>query len=293
MRIGIVGDVHMDWGAHDERWFSECGYDLLLVVGDLASRLRDGRRVARSLARLPLPVLVIAGNHDGVRLPLLAAEAFHRDRLSDRLCSAMTGRVAQLERALEPVPLGGYSVHRFELDGGPLAVIAARPHSMGGRRLSFRRYLAQRYGVTSLSESAAHLRMLVDTVGDEPLIFLSHNGPTGLGARPHDIWGCDFRPAWGDFGDPDLREAVDYALAQRKRVVAVVAGHMHHAVRGGGVRCWHVERDGVRYVNAARVPRIIGRGRGSRHHHLLLTGDDEVAAVREVWTRPCVCRAPD
>jgi hypothetical protein len=33
-----------------------------------------------------------------------------------------------------------------------------------------------------------------------------------LAARPHSmIWGCDFRPTDGDFGDPDLRIAIDHA----------------------------------------------------------------------------------
>lgn len=283
IRIGIVGDVHLAWDEQDERWFGACDYDLLLVVGDLASRLRDGLGVARSLARLPLPVVFIPGNHDGVSLPLLAAEAFCRDAWSDRLSESMAVRVDRLRQALGSVPLGGYSIHRFAVQRAPLVVLAARPHSMGGRRCAFRRYLATRFGVTTLAESAARLKALVDQTGDEPLIFLAHNGPTGLGSQPDAIWGCDFRPALGDFGDPDLREALDYAILRRKRVVAVVAGHMHHAVRGGGSRRWHLEREGVHYVNAARVPRIARRGRSRRRHHVRLDIDCRGVTVGEIW----------
>jgi uncharacterized protein (TIGR04168 family) len=283
VRIGIIGDVHMAWDQRDERWFAASGYDLLLLVGDLASRLRDGGSVARSLSRLDLPVLVIPGNHDGVPLPLLAAEALRSERWSDRLCATMGSRVDLLQQALGKVPLCGYSLHRFDLRGAPVAVLAGRPHSMGGRRCAFRRYLFARYGVTSLADSAARLRLLVDQVADEALLFLAHNGPASLGARPDDIWGCDFRPALGDFGDPDLRDAIDYALAQGKRVIAVVAGHMHHEVRGGGARRWHLEAEGVHYVNAAHVPRILGRGRARRHHHVLLTLDGADTSVDEVW----------
>ncbi len=32
-------------------------------------------------------------------------------------------------------------------------------------------------------------------ISSDTLIFLAHNGPTGLGGQKDDIWGCDFRPA--------------------------------------------------------------------------------------------------
>jgi uncharacterized protein (TIGR04168 family) len=283
VRIGIVGDVHDCWGDDDARWFDQAGYDLMLFVGDLASYLRDGRAVARSIATMSTPALVLPGNHDGVSLPQLAAEALGTEALCHWFGRGQARRCRAFERALGPVPCAGYSAHPFEVRGLAWTVIAARPHSMGGRRLSFRRYLEQRFGVPSLTQSAERLEALVAESETEQLLFLAHNGPTGLGAKPDDIWGCDFRPELGDFGDEDLRRAVDHARERRKRVIAVVAGHMHHAVKGGGERCWLVERDGVPYVNAARVPRIVRRAGRRERHHVLLRTDGARTLVEQVW----------
>lgn len=283
VRIGVIGDVHMAWHDRDRRWFAQSGYDLLLFVGDLASYWHDGRTVARSIAPLGVPALVMPGNHDGVSLPLLVAEALRSDRWSHRLSSGMRRRCRALEQALGPVPMVGFSAHSFELGGVRLSVVAGRPHSMGGRRLSFVRYLSERFGVSTLEQAARRLEELVDDCDAERLIFLAHNGPTGLGDGPADIWGCDFKPELGDFGDEELRHAVDHARSRGKRVLAVVAGHMHHRVRGGAVRRWHVVHEGVHYVNAARVPRIERRHGGRRAHHVLLTTDGEHTTVEEVW----------
>jgi uncharacterized protein (TIGR04168 family) len=283
LRIGILGDLHMHWSQSDLRWFSQAGYDLLLIVGDLASYFRDGRSVARSLARLPMPTLVMAGNHDGVSLPQLVAEALGQEQWCHRLGRGQSRRCRAMERALAPVPLVGYSLHPFHFNHLSLAVVAARPHSMGGPRLSFRRYLTERFGVGSLAESAQRLESLVDPWDGDRVIFLAHNGPTGLGRDRSDIWGCDFRASGGDFGDPDLGRAVAYARRQGKQVVAVVAGHMHHALHGGGQRRWRVEHDGVLYLNAARVPRVARLGGSRRRHHLLLRWDGNRAEVEPVW----------
>ena len=112
------------------------------------------------------------------------------------------------------------------------------------------------------------------------MIFLAHNGPTGLGTSRSDLWGCDFRREEGDFGDEDLALAITYARELGKRVLAVVAGHMHHRLRGGGKRRWYERKDGILYVNAARVPRIFEELGHAYHHHVDLTIDgDEVEAI--------------
>jgi uncharacterized protein (TIGR04168 family) len=232
---------------------------------------------------LPLPTLVIPGNHDGVSLPQLVAEALCHEGWSDRFGRGQARRCAQLERALGTVPAVGYSIHRFTRDGVAVAVVAGRPHSMGGPRLSCRRYLSERFGVSSLEQSARRLEALVDQCDAEAIVFLAHNGPTGLGAEPAAPWGNDFRAGAGDFGDPDLRRAIEYAQGSGKQVLAVVAGHMHHRLKGGGQRRWLVRQDGVWYVNAACVPRVRRQGHPVTRHHVLLTWDGEQARVEEVW----------
>jgi uncharacterized protein (TIGR04168 family) len=114
-------------------------------------------------------------------------------------------------------------------------------------------------------------------------VFLSHNGPVGLGDAPHDMWGCDFKPGGGDWGDPDLTAAVEYAIACGKRVLAVVAGHMHLRTKHGHERPWCARRDDTLYVNAARVPRIIARDREVHRHHVELIIDRDGVTANEVF----------
>jgi uncharacterized protein (TIGR04168 family) len=136
--------------------------------------------------------------------------------------------------------------------------------------------------VATLEDSAALLKRRVDQTRSERLIFLAHNGPYGLGDRPTDIWGCDFAPERGDWGDHDLTQAIAYARARGKQVLAVVAGHMHQRTRQGGRRSWHVERDGIHYVNAARVPRVYVENGARQRHHVRLEVAPDGVAVHEV-----------
>jgi len=282
LRFGVIGDIHSSWDERDVGDLDAAGYDCLLFVGDLASYRHDATGVARLISRLTTPALVIPGNHDGVSLAHLAAETFERRRLARALGRDQARRCAKLRRALEPVPLVGYSRHDVASDGLGVTVIAARPHSQGGSFFAFSRYLEDRYGVGSFESSARRLCRLVDEAPHDRIVFLGHNGPTGLGDRRSDIWGCDFRREEGDFGDADLRDAITHARERGKRVLAVVAGHMHHRLKGGGRRTWQVERDGTLYVNAARVPRVERRGEARTRHHVRLETDGERATAELV-----------
>jgi uncharacterized protein (TIGR04168 family) len=133
----------------------------------------------------------------------------------------------------------------------------------------------------------------VDAAESGNLIFLGHNGPWGLSENPTDIWGCDFDPGRGDFGDRDLTEAVHYAMNLGNRVLAVIAGHMHQQTYLGPKPFWRrgipgptrpmlVERGGVIYINAARVPRIFQQESKNFHHHLCFRFDGDDIEVSEV-----------
>lgn len=284
IRIAIIGDVHMRFTDADVAYFHRAAYDLRLLVGDVAGvRFGASLPVARRLAALPRPGVLIPGNHDAVTLVQLLAEVRQHERLARWTGRGQARRVQRLQAALGDLVMGGYSVHSYQVRGLAFDVIAARPFSQGGSWLGCRAYLRARYGVDSLAASAALLCRRVDEAPAGTLIFLAHNGPAGLGSNHSDLWGCDFRPEGGDFGDPDLQQAVAYAQAQGKRVVAVVAGHMHHALKGGGQRAWQLTRDGVCYVNAACVPRIQPRDGRTVHHHVCLTFDERSAAVTAQW----------
>ncbi len=290
IRLAIIGDVHGCWADADTDYFNAGRYDAVIFVGDLAP-LIGSLPTARKLAALRIPAYLIPGNHDASTAPQFLAELKHKRWLADVLGLGHARREARLGEALGGVKLRGYSLDTLTIKGRTLGLLAARPYSMGGDRLYFRGYLKRRYGVASLADSIARLRTLVDAAPPD-ILFLSHNGPSGLGAARDDIWGCDFRAEGGDFGDPDLRAAIDYALVQGKRVHAVMAGHMHQKLKRGGYRRhWQLSSNGVLYVNAARVPRIRYKADGQPRHHVALTLDEQGAHAEAIWinadNEPC------
>ena len=283
--IGVIGDVHLFWDDEDVAFFNRGGYDLLLFVGDLAgyTQLR-GRRVARSLRKLRVPAMCIPGNHDGLHAFQLGAEITPRaHRLRDVFCVGQANRCRSLDRALGDVELVAYCRRRMTLGGVPLNIVVGRPHSIGGRRMACIRYLAEHYGIDSMQASAARLRSLVDACDAAPILFLAHNGPSGLGDRASSIWGCDFRKKEEDWGDRDLEEAIRHARDDGRSVLAAVAGHMHRKTKSGKLRPAQIERDGVLYVNAAEVPRHRTLDGGKRRHHVKLTVTETTAAAADVW----------
>ncbi len=285
--IGIVGDVHRQFDQHDVTQCNQSDYDLLLFTGDLANYWHyEGLVVARQMARLQKPALIVPGNHDTLTAPQLLAEIKQWPRLRRWLAWGQPRRLRQWQRALGNVKVGGYSVHpvpgREDVD-----VVAARPFAMGGSVLHCRPQLQRQFGISTMAESAARLCRLVDEAPSQRLIFLAHNGPTGLGSSRDAMWGNDFWPEAGDFGDSDLRQAIDFAQQQGKTVLAVVAGHMHHHVKGGGQRPWQLVRDGIHYINAARVPRIfVVDGRTVHHHICLSLTKDDITVTEQLCATP-------
>lgn len=284
MKIAILGDVHRYFNEKDVAYFNQSDDDLLLFVGDLGNyRPGEGEAIARLMSQLMKPVLMIPGNHDGVTAWQLYAEIKQWPRLIRWTSHRQERRMARLQQALGKAQLGGYGVHPFVFGTEKVTVITARPHAMGGSVLSYAPYLARQYGIHSLEQSAERLKQCVDVAGDSPLIFLAHNGPTGLGSAPASIWGCDFRPQAGDFGDEDLRVGIEHAQRRGKNVLAVIAGHMHQRTKKEIIRPWHVECDSIHYLNAARVPRIFTRKNQTCHYHLSLTLQNGMAQVGECF----------
>jgi len=293
-RIGIIGDIHLDYDEGDTQYFNESNYNLLLFVGDLSSLRKPSLAltVAKNLSKLRKPAVIIPGNHDVHNCLQIIAEA-----LNNPVLVWLTGlphkRFHQnLQSQLQPVILGGYSLHTFQTNGINIDVIAARPFAMGGSNLSYFPLLRSLYSVKTLEDSVDLLRQKIDISEAGNLIFLAHNGPWGLGENPTDIWGCDFNPGKGDFGDRDLTEAVQYAKTLGKRVLAVIAGHMHHQTYLGPKPFWRrgipgpkrpklVEKGGILYINAARVPRIFQQESKIFRHHLCFEFDGTDVEISE------------
>jgi uncharacterized protein (TIGR04168 family) len=283
VRLGVIGDVHLEFDERDVEILDACEYDALLFVGDLATYShRAGLEVARAIGRLRTRAYVIPGNHDAANVFQMAAEVLEADRILPLLNLGQRAREKELAGALGNALVVGYSRHLIEAHDRTIELIAARPHSAGGPHMAFRPYLEEAFGIDGMESSAARLCELVEESEGHDVVFLAHNGPTGLGERKDDIWGCDFRREGGDFGDPDLRRALDHARALGKRVRAIIAGHMHHAIKGGGQRRWRAEEDGVLFLNAARVPRVFTRNKKVLRHHVEVVIDDERVRVREV-----------
>lgn len=284
-KLAVIGDVHSWWTDFDVHFFNASDYDALLFTGDLP-RIVGGVRDARALSGLTKPAIVAPGNHDGATVQQFLGELKNWPALCEFGASGQATRMAEYRNALGPVQLGGYSRHPLILGERRVDCLVGRPHSMGGDRLYFRPYLRDHFGVDSLEQSAVRLRRLVDESGDD-LIFLAHNGPSGLGDQADSLWGCDFRPEAGDFGDTDWREAIEYARQSGKRVWAVIGGHMHHHLKRRKLwRQWTLEQSGIRYVNAARVPRIFKRDGQVWHHHVGLTLSEHSVEVSEVRVNP-------
>ncbi len=287
VKIAIIGDIHRHFNADDVAAFNHSDYDLILITGDLADfRSNAALPVADQLAQLNEPALLIGGNHDCTSLVQFMAEIKGIEWLAQRDGDGQEKRVEELRQHLGAVIFAGYSCHDFSINGQDFSVIGARPFSPGGPELRFRPYLRQEYGINSLEDSVQRLKQLIDEATSNTLVFLAHNGPTGLGSKKDDIWGCDFRDNGGDYGDPDLEAAIRYARESGKRVAAVVAGHMHHELMNGDQRQWLVQTDSTTYVNAARVPRIFTIGTETVHHHLSMTLDQGQVTIEELLVHP-------
>lgn len=283
MRLGVIGDVHLDFDSVDVEQLDAEGYDAILFVGDIATYThRGGLEVAAVISQLKTRAFVIPGNHDAAHAGQMAAEVLEADAILPLMNLGQETRSRALADALGSVEVVGYSRHRLEGRGLTLDMIAGRPHSAGGPRLAFRQHLEERFEVKDLEDSVRTLSALVDESEADELLFFAHNGPSGLGAKRDDIWGCDFKKTEGDFGDLDLERAIDHAKRRDKKVRAVIAGHMHHQLAGGGTRRWQVEQDGILYLNAARVPRIFERGGRVLRHHVEVVVDEHRARAREV-----------
>ncbi len=280
VNIAIVGDIHLHFDEVDVTYFNQSDYDLILFTGDLSNyRPQTGLPIARLIAKINKPVVFIPGNHDTTTIWQLAAEIWQKAWLARLGRLGQSRRVKRLEKALDTAVSTSYAPHHFP----QFDLVAARPFSMGGPTLSFKPYLQTRYGISTLDESAERLRQCVDQTQSDRLIFLAHNGPTGLSQAPTDIWGRDFGPMDGnyDFGDLDLEQAVAYAKSKGKEVLAVIAGHLHQRTKSGKQRKWLVKKEGTIYINAARVPRIFEQDRQVLRHHVRLVVAETAVTIEE------------
>jgi len=276
IRIAIVGDVHDQWEAADEIALQHLNVDLVLLVGDFGNEAVE--LVAR-LATLNLPKAAIFGNHDA----WYTASDWGRSKSPyDPL---VEDRVQQQTDLLGASYVGYGKLDFPELN---LSVVGSRPFSWGGPKWKYSDFYETRYGVDSFAASTERIVEVAGNATCEHLIIIGHNGPTGLGAEAESICGKDWGDTiGGDYGDPDLADAISILQAQGKSIPLVTFGHMHHRLRHTKERLRQplvAAPDGIIYLNAARCPRIVSTiERTVRNFSLVTIVDGKVAQAGLVW----------
>lgn len=221
------------------------------------------------IADIAAPKAVILGNHD-------AWQSFGRKSPTDAL-----------RRSLEVLGDDHLAYAVREVPAAGVSVIGARPFSWGGQSLRSPEVYDEIYGIHTMRQSAAAIVDAARNAKHRDLVILAHNGPTGLGEQTHDIFGKDFGKPGGDWGDRDLALALQRIDGMGLKVRAVIAGHMHHRLGHprGAERIRFVRRDGVLFLNSARVPRVEQDADGEELSYFLRTTwqGGECKGIEEVW----------
>ncbi|MDC0833121.1 Metallophosphoesterase [Geitlerinema sp. FC II] len=248
IRIAVIGDVHDQWDDTDGTILKQLNVHLALFVGDFGNESVD---VVRRIARLDLPKAVVLGNHDAWYTATdwgrrkCPYDRTQEDRFQQQLDLFGSDRV-------------GYGLRDFPELG--VSVIGGRPCSWGGPTWKYTDFYQTWFGVSSFEESTQRIVESAKRATCNTLIFLGHNGPTGLGDAAEDPCGRDWNPLGGDFGDRDFAEAIATIRGDGKSIPLVTFGHMHHRLRHTKTRlrrsvCF--DDAGTLYLNVASVPRVM------------------------------------
>lgn len=275
IKIAVIGDIHHQWDLEDNLALEYLGVDLALFVGDFGN---ESLEIVEKIAALSIPKAAIMGNHDA----WYTASSWGRKQAPYN--HDLEDRVQQQLDLLKDSHVG---YGKKDFSSFNLSVVGSRPFSWGGLEWKNKKFLLERYGVKNFTESTAKILANAETTAYDTLIFLGHNGPTGLGDEPEAICGRDWQPLGGDYGDPDLADAISKVRHQGKTVALVTFGHMHHHLRHTKARlrtAVKVDQYGTVYLNAANVPRIIEQdGETLRNFSLVSLESRMVKTIDLVW----------
>ena len=275
IQIAVIGDIHDAWDKDDPKALRALGVDLVLFVGDFGN---EAVEVVRAVSTLDLPYAAAFGNHDAwYTATPWGTKNCPYDRTQEDWVTQQLDLLGEAHV--------GYAQRTFpELD---LSVVGGRPFSWGGPEWRCAGFYQDRFGVNGFAESTARIIDAATTSSSETIIFLGHNGPTGLGDQAEDPCGKDWKQLGGDYGDPDLRDAIATTQATGKQVPLVTFGHMHHNLRHTKVvqrKRLYVDAAGTVYLNAACVPRIVKTEQGLRRNFSLVTlQNQQVTEIKLVW----------
>jgi uncharacterized protein (TIGR04168 family) len=256
-RIVLVGDVHDQWNEVDEAALVALSPDVVLFVGDYGNEnVSVVRKIAKYAESTQASVAAVTGNHDGFySMSNTGRENCPYDASKVDWVQEQLDLLSRFNPAYRSIPVNKSSF--FSIVGG-------RPFSWGGPFWKYSKFYRQYFQVYGLSQSSSLIAEAAVSAENKHLIFVSHQGPTGLGDKENSPCGRDWgdEPG-GDWGDADLRHGITAARQASKAVPLVVFGHMHAVLRrrDAGFRTMiHIERDGSSehdtvMVNAAVVPR--------------------------------------
>ena len=274
--IAVVGDIHDQWEAADGIALQKLGIDLALFVGDYGNESVD---VVKAIADLDIPKAAVFGNHDA----WYTATAWGRQK-----CPYDRKKEDWVQEQIDLFGEAHVGYGKLDFPALNLTVVGSRPFTWGGSVWKNEDFYQERFGVTNFEESTARIVTAATNSAYETVIFLGHNGPSGLGDCPEDPCGKDWQPLGGDFGDPDLTEAIAQTRATGKKIPLVAFGHMHHKLRHTQQslrKPVHVARETV-YLNAASVPRIVENGSDrQRNFSLVYLQSGIVSQVSLVWVQ--------
>jgi uncharacterized protein (TIGR04168 family) len=243
LKIAVIGDIHDLWEPEDEAALNYLGIDLVLFVGDFGN---ESVEIVRLISQLSLPKAAIAGNHDA----WYSATDWGISR-----CPYDRKKEDRVQQQLDLLGDSHVGFSKLDFPELGLSVVGSRPFSWG-----------ERFGVNSFEDSVDRIVQAASQTETDTLLFIGHNGPTGLGEDPEDPCGKDWQPIGGDHGDPDFAIALSKTRQLGKSIPLVTFGHMHHTLRHTKQqlrRAVHV-KDGTVYLNSASVPRIIQKETSDR-----------------------------
>jgi len=278
IKIAVVGDVHDRWEAEDERALKYLEVDLVLFVGDFGN---EAVEVVRAIAAVDIPKAAILGNHDAW---FTATDWGRKKRPYD---PNLEDRVQQQLELLGEFHVG-YGKRDFPELG--FSVVGSRPFTWGGPEWNLEEFYRDRFGINSFAESSDRIVEAAKSAASNTIIFLGHNGPTGLGEEPEAPCGKDWNPLGGDYGDPDFAKAITRTRSLGKTIPLVAFGHMHHKLRHTKSRLRTPLEVGVGdtvYLNAANAPRIVEvEGQKLRNFSIVSLVGGAVVEASLVWVGP-------
>ncbi|XP_020091025.1 uncharacterized protein LOC109712018 isoform X2 [Ananas comosus] len=251
--------------------------DLVLFTGDYGN---ENVELVKSISNIKIPKAAILGNHD----------CWNTHQFSQK-------KADRVQLQLECLGEEHVGYRRLDFRAMKFSVVGGRPFSCGGNRLFRPKLLSARYGVNDMEESAKKIyEAAIGTPEEHFVIFLAHNGPTGLGSKVDDICGKDWVFGGGDHGDPDLAQALsDLQKDTQISIPLVVFGHMHKKLAYGDAlrKMLVLSANGTLYLNGAIVPRVKQSGQTSQNSEftngtsrafsLVNILDRRVEKVSEVW----------